>query len=197
MMDPIDPAQCLDRKLLIVGDVNTGKTTLARRILEHFCALGLGPRIAVLDLAPHIPPELAAQRGLRGVGGVLEVPCGCDVLAIHEQLAPPRLTSTSDVEAQDKAAANKRLIDAAWPRLELGTRSVVFVNDVSMYLQAGTAAELIERIEPAATVIANGYWGERLGPGALSRHERAQMQLLRDWFERAGSVLPLRTAYPA
>lgn len=188
----IDPAACVGRKVLIVGDVNTGKTTLARRILQEFCARGLGPRIAVLDLAPHIPPELAGQRGLRGVGGHLAAPADAGVLTLREQLTPPRLSSSSDAEAQDKAAANKRLVDAAWPRLEPATRDILFLNDVSMYLQAGTAAELIARLEPANTVIANGYWGERLGAGALSARERTQMQALRDWFERVGTVLTQR-----
>ncbi|HKB53602.1 MAG TPA: hypothetical protein VKD22_06335 [Ramlibacter sp.] len=195
MTGAIAPGDCLGRKLLIVGDVNTGKTTLARRILEDLCARGLGPRIAVLDLAPHIPPELAAQRGLRGIGGTIGVPPGCGVLAVHEQLAPPRLTSNTEIEAQEKAAANKGLIDAAWVRLEPGTRTILFLNDVSMYLQAGTAAELIARLAPADTVIANGYFGERLGGGELTRHERAQLELLRDWFERTGSVLTLTTRF--
>jgi hypothetical protein len=189
------PREYLGGKLLIVGDVNTGKTTLARIILEDFCARGLGARIAVLDLAPTISPALAAQRELRGVGGHLDAPPDCGALTIREQLEPPRLSSSSEAQALAKAADNQRLIDAAWPRLDGGGRDILFVNDISMYLQAGSADELIARLTPADTVIANGYFGQRLGGGELSRHERAQMERLRAWFERAGTVVSLTKKY--
>jgi molybdopterin-guanine dinucleotide biosynthesis protein len=187
------PADWLGRKLLIVGDVNTGKTTLTRKILEDFCARGLGPRIAVLDLAPHISKELAAQRGLRGVGGQLDVPPGCAALTIREQLEPPRLSSASEAEAMRKAQRNRDLIEAAWQRA--GARDIVIVNDASMYVQAGTADQLIARFAPAHTVVANGYVGERLGGGELTRRERAEMERLRAWFEGAGSVVLLTKTY--
>lgn len=188
------PGDCLGGKLLIVGDVNSGKTTLARRILEDFCARGLGRRIAVLDLAPHISAQLAAQRGLRGVGGHLLAPADCGALTMRERLEPPRLSSATEAEAMRKAACNKALIDAAWSQVD-AARDILFVNDVSMYLQAGRADELIERFDCLATVIANGYFGERLGGGELTRHERAQMQVLRDWFAARGRVIELTTTF--
>jgi hypothetical protein len=185
----------LGRKLLIVGDVNTGKTTLARRILEDFCARGLGPRIAVLDFAPHISEQLAALRGLRGVGGHLDAPADCAALTIREQLEPPRLSSATEAEAMHKAARNKALIDAAWRGVDAQARDILLINDVSMYLQAGNADELIARFAAADTVIANGYFGERLGGGELTRRERAQMERLRAWFEDAGRVIVLTKTY--
>jgi hypothetical protein len=195
MSSPIEPGDCLGRKLLIVGDVNTGKTTRTGSILEDFCRRGLAPRIAVLDLAPHIPPAIAAARGLKGVGGALKLPGGCDLLAIHERLEAPRLTSASEAEAIAKAASNKALVDAALQRIAASGRSILFVNDISMYLQAGSADELAPHLARPDTVVANGYFGERLGGGELTRHERAQMERLRAWFERAGNVMTLTTSY--
>jgi len=40
-----------------------------------------------------------------------------------------------------------------------------------------------------ATVIANGYWGEKLGEGILSRRERAEMKRLSAYFAINGQVL--------
>ncbi len=191
MNEPMPPDDCLGRKLLIVGDVNTGKTTLARRILGELCERGLGPRIAILDLAPTIPPALAAARGVRGVGGALEADPAAGVLTLRPALQAPRLTSASEDEALRKALANRELVDAAWRELEGAGRDILFVNDVSMYLQAGSADTLAVRLAPFATVVANGYFGERLGGGELSRHEREQMQQLQAWCRRAGSVLAL------
>ena len=45
-------AECLGRRILVIGDVNTGKTTLCKRWLHELCQRGLDTRIALLDLAP-------------------------------------------------------------------------------------------------------------------------------------------------
>lgn len=193
MTAEFEPGDCLGRKLLIAGDVNTGKTTLARRILRDFCGRGLGARIAILDLAPTIPPEIAAARGVRGVGGTLEADPFSPAVRLRPLLQAPRLTSASEAEAAAKAQENRRRIEAAWQ--ELPARAILFVNDVSMYLQAGLASELAGRLAAAETVVANGYLGERLGGGELTRHERAQMEQLRDWFAQAGRVITLTTRY--
>ena len=195
MSEAIEPGDCLGRKLLILGDVNTGKTTLARAILQDFCRRGLGPRIAVLDLAPHMSGQVAAQGGLRGVGGHLDAPPECGALTIRERLEPPRLSSRTQAEAMRKAARNKALIEAGWRRAGLQARDILVINDVSMYLQAGSADELIARLAPADTVIANGYFGERLGGGELTRHERAQMERLQAWFEHVGRAVTLTTRF--
>ena len=183
----------LGRKLLVTGDVNTGKTTLAQGILQDFCARGLGPRIAVLDLAPEIPAEIAQARGLRGVGGTLEADAASGVLRVRPLLQAPRLTSATEAEAAAKAADNLRRIEQAWA--ELPPRPILFVNEVSMFLQAGRAGDLARRFAQAQTVIANGYSGERLGGGELTRREGEQMKELRAWFTGIGEVLTLTTRY--
>ena len=97
----------LGKKTLIVGDVNTGKTTRCREILEDFCRQGLGERIAVIDLAPEIPEEILRDRGLKGVGGRLLPPDGSGVVYLHVPIIAPRLTSATEGEALEKARAAK------------------------------------------------------------------------------------------
>jgi hypothetical protein len=193
MTPDLEPGDCLGRKLLIVGDVNTGKTTLARRVLQDFCARGLGGGIAILDLAPTIPPEFAEKRGVRGVGGTLEADHSCGVTYARPLLQAPRLTSSSEAEAAAKAAENLQRIEAAWQGLTQAR--ILFVNDISMALQAGRASDLVDRFASVETVIANGYLGERLGGGELTRHERGQMEELRRWFAGVGRVITLSTPY--
>lgn len=191
MRPPLGPRDWLGSKLLIVGDVNTGKTTLTGEILADFCRRGLGPRITIVDLAPRIPEAVAAARGLPSVGGQLEPPAGSGLTCLRPHLQAPRLTSASDEEALGKAVDNKRRIDEALRALPSGAQAIVVVNDTSMYLQAGTAEEMVGWLAPCHTVIANGYLGTRLGGGELSRRERAQMNRLRAWFAAAGTVLAL------
>jgi hypothetical protein len=181
----------LSRKTLILGDVNTGKTTLTRKVLEALCRRDLGGRIAIMDMAPDIPEELAKEKGLVGVGGKLMPPEGRDILYLGGHFAPPRLSSKTEEEAMEKARQNRRLSEGLFRKLDLQSRDILLVNDVSIYLQAGTAENLAQWLDRAATVIANGYWGKRLGGGTLTERERAETAKLKTYFEQKGRVLIL------
>jgi len=181
----------LSRKTLILGDVNTGKTTLTGKVLETLCRRDLGGRIAIMDMAPDIPEELAKEKGLIGVGGKLMPPEGRDILYLGGHFAPPRLSSKTEEEAMEKAWQNRRLSEGLFRKLDLQSRDILLVNDVSIYLQAGTTENLARWLDRAATVIANGYWGKRLGGGTLTERERTETEKLKTYFEQKGRVLIL------
>ena len=187
----------LGKKTLILGDVNSGKTTLCREILEGFCRHGLGERIAVIDLAPDIPEEVLRARGLTGVGGRLEPPSGSGAAYLHVPVIAPRLTSSSEAEALEKARRNRESIEGLFRQFEALGRDILFVNDVSLYLQAGDPERLAHVLGRAATAVVNGYFGEALGPGELSRREREAMERLAGWFRSRGTVIRLPRDRPA
>ena len=189
-------AGCLGKKILVIGDVNTGKTTLCKRWLTELCQLGLGARIALLDLAPTISRELALQRGIVGAGGELRAPAGSEVLDLRATLEPPRLSSSSEGEALEKAERNAQLIETLICQLE-PQRDILFINDVTLFLQARSAASLIKsaRFDRRTTLVINGYRGERLGGGALTRHETAEMSELEKAFAERGEVVRLTHRY--
>jgi len=180
----IDTADFLGKRILILGDVNTGKTTLTQRILDAMCVQGLGPKIAIIDMAPEVPEALIRGKKLTGIGGRLQSPAGEDVIYLRDDLVPPRLSSKSEAEAEEKAIQNARKIEVLfWKYHELG-REILFMNDISLYLQAGRAAQLIRWMGRSQTVVANGYLGERLGGGSLTRRERKEMETLKIFFDR-------------
>ena len=189
-------AGCLGHKILVIGDVNTGKTTLCKRWLTELCQQGLGARIALLDLAPTISRELALQRGIVGAGGELRAPAGSEVLDLRATLEPPRLSSSSEGEALEKAERNAQLIETLSCQLE-PQRDILFINDVTLFLQARSAASLIKsaRFDRRTTLVINGYRGERLGGGALTRHETAEMSELEKAFAERGEVVRLTHRY--
>ena len=188
--------ECLGKRILVIGDVNTGKTTLCKRWLNGLCQQGLGARIALLDLAPTISPELARKRGIVGAGGELRAPEGSQVLDLRAHLEPPRLSSSSESEALEKAKRNAQLIDALLRRQE-PQRDILFINDVTLFLQARSAASLIDAagFDKRTTLVINGYRGERLGGGALTRHETAEMNALEKVFAEQGEVVRLTHRY--
>jgi len=193
----IEPgAGCLGKRILVVGDVNTGKTTLCKRWLSELCQQGLGARIALIDMAPTIPHELALKRGIVGAGGELRAPAGSEVLDLRAHLEPPRLSSSTESEALEKAERNAQRIDALLGQLE-PQRDILFINDVTLYLQARSAAGLIDAagFDKRTTLVVNGYRGERLGGGALTRHETAEMNELEKAFAEQGEVVRLTHRY--
>jgi hypothetical protein len=198
MMPEIHLEDYLRRKTLILGDVNTGKTTLTRNVLEEFCRHDLGGRIVIVDMAPEIPARLVYEKGLIGVGGKLTPPGGHDILYLGGRFEPPRLSSKTEAEAIEKARQNFRIMEDLFRRLHLQSRDIMMVNDVSIYLQAGTAENLTRWLDQAVTVIANGYWGKRLGGGTLTERERTETAKLKTYFEQQGRVLILdpRDFYP-
>ena len=189
-MPEIHVEDYLSRKSLILGDVNTGKTTLTRAVLEALLRRrDLGSRIAIVDMAPEIPEKLANERGLPGVGGKLMPPEGRDILYLGGRFEPPRLSSRTEKEAIEKARQNRRKIEGLFRKLDFQSRDILLVNDVSIYLQAGTAEKLTRWLDRAATVIANGYWGNMLGGGTLTEQERTETAKLKSYSEQKGRVL--------
>ena len=175
------PPDVLGRRILITGDVNTGKTTLAKAILDTLCAGRLSSRIVVVDLAPEIPEEVALERDVLGVGGKLSSGDE-DVLYMASSLRPPRLTARTEEEALLIAEENRRKIETLLKTFASSGRDILFVNDVSLYLHAGTTERLMWYVAAATTIVANGYYGEKLGPGILSLREAAEMRKLIDAF---------------
>jgi hypothetical protein len=180
----LDLAEFVGRRTLIVGDVNSGKTSRSRKILDAMCDAGLADRIMILDLAPEIPEVVAEKLGLRGVGGRLLPPPGAAVHYWWARTRPPRLTASSDDEAMAMAERNREEIDRVMGGIGRTGRDILFVNDVSLYLQAGSAENLVACLSSARTWVVNGYCGERLGKGSLSERERAEMEDLMKHFHK-------------
>jgi RecG-like helicase len=49
-----DVANLLGKRVLIVGDVGSGKTVLTLKIVYGLIDLGFGGRISILDFAPNL-----------------------------------------------------------------------------------------------------------------------------------------------
>ncbi len=188
-MTAFNPDDFLHRKTLILGDVNTGKTTLTRKVLEAFCRKGLGQRIAIVDMAPEFKTNPAGGHELAGVGGNLTPPEGRGVLYLGGRFEPPRLSSKTEEEALRKARINQFKIELLLHEVDYHKRDILFINDASMYLQTGIAEELIKRIVAPETAVVNGYWGDRLGGGKLSERERAEMAKLKSYFHEQGIIV--------
>jgi hypothetical protein len=160
----------LNRKTLIVGDVQTGKTKRTLRILRDLLGCG-NDAVAVLDLAPE---------KVQGIGG--KVPLSFQekeqVLYLSPRIIPPRLFGKSKEEIQALAQENCQRIEHALQVLREKVLSCLIINDVSLYLHEGSAEQLLSSVGKISTLLMNGYYGGYFGDCFLSRRERAQMEIL-------------------
>ncbi len=169
MLPEMMPAQLEGIRSLIRGEVKTGKTALLSLLLLRFIEEGY-PDLAVIDCAPEM---------LRGVGGKISPPPEAAGLRIFSPpIAAPRLSGGSPQEVEALAQKNGAAIDRVLADYQAAPVEALFINDVSLYLQARDPEVLLEALASTPTVVMNGYWGSSLGQDAFSRRERVRMERL-------------------
>jgi len=173
--------EIIGRKLLIVGDVGSGKTALTARLLTEALAIFSPNDITVIDMAP-------TRREFKGVivGGRLtefmNARTGMRILTPTSSPVAPRIEGLTAGDVLRFAQSNHQSIDRLLEKYSAGPTSILFMNDVSMYLQTGELGNLLNVIESAKTVVMNSYEGIALqddhGSG-VSQHERDGLALLK------------------
>lgn len=182
-LQKLDPSDYLGLKTLIVGEVNSGKTTLTKQILDAMAVTTSADRMAAIDLAPDMPQKVR-DSSLSGVGGRLDVSEAPGILYLKTRIVPPRLSSKTEEEALDLAAQNEAAGRTLFEEFSKSGRDILYINDISLYLQAGRTEQLTVWLYEAGTVVANGYLGQKLGQGILSQRENKEMKALERYFDK-------------
>jgi hypothetical protein len=160
-MDTIQ--EYIDRRTLIVGDVNSGKTDQTLKILQRFLRAGHGENIAILDLAPE---------SVRGVGGKMKPPLGEPLVYLTTSISAPRLTGRNENHIQQLAEKNSTAIEKLFVKFCQQKRAILFVNDATLYLQSGHFKRFVEILDNASTQIINAYYGNTFTDSELSQREK-------------------------
>lgn len=169
----------LGRKVLIVGDVGSGKTLLTANLLDQAVGMGYCQQITVIDMAP---PKMVFH-GMR-IGGILaEVTEAVSEVRYlkPKEVKAPRAMAGSAEELVRLADFNRRVIDQTLTEFLLKPTPFLFINDISIYLQTDGIARVLLAMNKSQTCIANGYFGKKLeadfGTG-VSRREQMMMRRL-------------------
>ncbi|MHA1834231.1 MAG: helicase HerA domain-containing protein [Candidatus Baldrarchaeia archaeon] len=152
--------EILGRKVLIVGDVGTGKTALTVQIFEKLIDLGLENDITIIDMAP----KTFFISGKR-VGGKLDE--YTDLVKKVKYLAPsvvyaPRLTSKSSQELLYLVKENVKNLDPLIDEYIRNPTKILIINDLSIYFHAGDLSKMLQCLSRAETFLANSYYGKTL-----------------------------------
>ncbi len=163
----IEITSLFNKRTIILGEVNRGKTFLLSLILKEILKLGM-KSIVVVDMAP------SRYAGIGGKMRVKDLP----IRYYTTTIIPPRLTGKTMEEIRAFASENARKIEGLFERYLKNPSEILLINDVSIYLQAGDLDKLMEVVTVPSTLIMNGYYGKSLGGGTLGDRERENMDAL-------------------
>ena len=135
------PSDIMGKRIIIAGEVNTGKTTLAKVDDGGPCA---GPAFRRAwpssTWPPTSPPRSPGEGASRESAGG-----SCPLAKSVAYFAGPVRRAQADVENEGEAllvaAENRATIDRLLEGYRASGRDVLFINDVSIYLQAGWASD--------------------------------------------------------
>lgn len=165
------------KKAIITGEVGAGKTKLLASLLDE-AALEPNLNIVVLDLAP----EFRIGSNIVGVS----IRAYSKSLSKVKYLKPhpifaPRLQGKSKQEVLDLASRNASIIEPYLVNLFSLSPEILFVDDLTIYLQAGKIGLITQLILRVSTFIATAYKGKVIlddkGSG-LSCKEKSTLEFL-------------------
>ncbi|MEN3034902.1 MAG: hypothetical protein ABC537_01235 [Candidatus Methanosuratincola sp.] len=182
-MNGISYAAIKGKKTLIRGEVGRGKTALLSRLLAE-AAESEGPgAITVIDMAPEEKPV-----GGRKVGGRLAIPASTRARILYaapKRIVAPRLEGSTAEEVVCLAKQNALAIEPCLSQYIASPTPVLFANDITIYLQSGSAELLGEAVAQAMTFVGTAYWGGFFGDkgSGINDKERLQLGKLMDLFD--------------
>lgn len=156
------PETYLNRKTLIMGEVNSGKTHRTFCIVTCLCHNGHAGEIVVLDLAPQTTA---------GIGGRLEIAHPL-IQVLQTTIIPPRLTGRDSAHILQLARQNAQEIEPLLDLVQTSQRSILVVNDASLYLQAGSLQRFLQTIAVFPTVVMNAYFGQSFSASPFTEVEQ-------------------------
>jgi len=169
------------RKLLILGDVGRGKTALTARMISEAVSLSVATDVTVIDMAP-------ARRKFKDIiiGGritdFLDAKTNARLLVSTRKLHAPRIEGHTATEIINLAKANAESIEELLESYLASPTPILFINDVSIYLQAGETRRLLKTVKAAETFVANAYHGTTLADdrhSGISKRERLGLNALK------------------
>jgi len=162
------PESYINCRTLIIGEVNSGKTSLTQTIVQSLIQAGHGRAILLLDLAP---------TATQGIGGKMRLQSK-EILRLTAVIRPPRLSGNDAHHIQQLADQNAQTIEPLIDRALASQRDILIVNDASLYLQAGAFARFQSLVDAFATAVINAYFGNSFKPAPFTDTERQNVKRL-------------------
>lgn len=164
--------EVLGKKIIIIGEVGSGKTRLTAKIFEELIDKIGFKNITIIDMAPTTITGIAAR-----------ISAYTNAVSKVRYLAPsiiraPRIEGKNKEEVIFLANMNKKMIDPLLEYFLNDPTKVLIINDLSIYFHAGNIDKIFECINASETFIANAYYGHSLSDDKSSGiSEREKMAI--------------------
>ncbi len=175
--------EIIGKKVLILGEVGVGKTFLTARLLDEAISLGFRKNILVIDLTPTVNFDSMKNRTIKFYSSNV-----CLVKYIRPAtIRAPRFEGRSNKHIIQLAESNAETIARQLNEVVKEHWPILFINDVTLYLQAGKIELMRRIIKNTNTCVVNAYRGEQLredlGSG-LSEHEEKALKSIVEIVDR-------------
>lgn len=177
------------KRTLIIGDVGTGKTKLTVELLEEAVRKSHGEEITIIDMAP-----ATTFVKDRKIGGKLSEHTEATKSVRYltpEKVETPRLRAQSAEELLELVRLNEERIKPLLTRYIENPTPILFINDISIYLQQGSAEPVLSAAKKAETFIANGYYGRYFAFDYGTGVSKVEKELIDTLGERMDIVIKL------
>jgi hypothetical protein len=166
----LKPTETIGKKVLILGEVGSGKTSLTAKAVQELMLFIEPKEITVIDMAPEAIGE---------IGGKLS-----KYLSLNNELRclspakvyAPRTMGITNKQVAEYAKRNKNSIEPLLDEFLKQPTKVLIINDITLYLHLGKLEKIINCIRSTETFLASAYYGVRLkedyGAGISAREKQ-------------------------
>lgn len=148
----INVEEVLGKRVLILGEMGSGKTRLTAEILDELLKKVNLEDITVIDMAPTTVP------------GIGERISSYTVNTSRVRYLAPRVVRAPRMEGKDRdevlnlADFNRASIETLIQRFLDEPTPILFINDLSIYLHSGNLLKIMKCLELPKTVVTNSYY---------------------------------------
>lgn len=147
----------LSKRTLIIGELGSGKTLLTMKIVNKLIDNGYGKYITILDFAPE----------RKGIIGGRFIDFGFNSSKVFAYLTPkkvftPRISARTAKELLKLTIMNRDNMQSLIYRYLNTPTKILVINDLTLYIHAGSLDLIDECIMVSETFIANAYYGDKL-----------------------------------
>jgi hypothetical protein len=184
------------RKVLITGDICSGKSALTARLLKEAIATVRPIEITLIEMAPRRREFKGVMVGGRVTDLMGDDQSGIRCLLPSRELYAPRIEGTNASHVLSLARSNAESIQELLEIYQHAPTSILFINDVSIYLHMGDVNRLLEAVSLAGTFVANSYEGPTLEDdqqSGLSKREKAGLAVLKNLMDIILTLQPIKS----
>jgi len=176
----LKPTEIVGKKVLILGEVGSGKTSLTAKIVQKLMLFIEPKEITVIDMAPEAIGKIGGK-----LSKYLNLNSELRYLSPAKVYAP-RTMGISNTQVVEYAKRNKNAIEPLLDEFVKKPTNVLVINDITLYLHLGKLEKITNCIRLTETFLASAYYGVRLTEdyrAGISAREKQMVEKLATYMD--------------